>query len=219
MSSKIIESLTVRKSDSIFHKIHLTEIINVDILKKLINSKEILQFIWDERSGCSYTTEREQLIKYLGNYDKKKNVIKTEYYLSRTKYGRTHAKDSLALICLRRELRQVLCVEREEEDGTLIYRYVDIDMKNAHPSILIQLLKKHILAHIQLEKYVNNRDEWLKQIMDTYDVDRDRAKRLPLIYLYGGSFEAWACPTVKNIKGKEVVVEKGIFMLEATSYT
>ena len=37
----------------------------------------------------------------------------------------------------------------------------DIDMKNAHPVILLYICKKHGIDHAQLESYVNNRDEIL----------------------------------------------------------
>ena len=42
----------------------------------------------------------------------------------------------------------------------------DIDMKNAHPVILLYICKKHNIACAQLESYVNNRDEVLAKWSD-----------------------------------------------------
>ena len=59
------------------------------------------------------------------------NGGKTEYTKSSDGYGRRFPKRGLSLSLVRKKVRHTLC------EG----RYVDFDMKNAHPEILCQLLK------------------------------------------------------------------------------
>lgn len=76
--------------------------------------------------------------------------------------------------------------------STLAYEnYYDIDFKNSHPTILIQLLKKNDIKCKSLKKYVKNRDQILEETCEWYDIDKDVAKILYVQILYGGTYESW----------------------------
>ena len=100
-------------------------------------------------------------------------------------YGRCNPEGALGLFCIRREIRQTLCKGQ----------YIDIDIENCHPVILYQICNKfkEQFENIEyIEKYVKNRNKYLNQVMEYYEVDRDSAKKLFIILLYYGSFTTWA---------------------------
>ena len=53
----------------------------------------------------------------------------------------------------------------------------DIDMCNAHPSILVKLCEKHNIACEELKRYVNNRDEFLNELTETQGLSKADAKK------------------------------------------
>ena len=68
-----------------------------------------------------------------------------------------------------------------------------LDFANCHPNIMHQALAASGKAGFsKLAEYCADRDRVLQEVMDTYGVDRDAAKRLFIRLLYLGSFEAWA---------------------------
>ena len=72
---------------------------------------------------------------------------------------------------------------------------VDIDMVNAHPSILYQFISGDPAirpeCYTALREIVENRDTVLADIMRVYGVDRKLAKRLILRPFFGGTTGAW----------------------------
>jgi P4 family phage/plasmid primase-like protien len=138
--------------------------------------------------------EKKQLIQYKMNYDKKKEMIKVLYEIPNKccGFGRVYAKNNLSFIGLKKEIRHALSIDN----------YVDIDMKNAQPTILEQICKKNNIECKYLSKYVDNRDDILKEVMEIYKVPRDQAKELFIIIMYYGSFNKWC--EINGIKGKEM---------------
>jgi hypothetical protein len=63
--------------------------------------------------------------------------------------------------------------------------YNDIDMKNAHHSILVQYCKKKGWECPELEKSVKNSDQYLKDIMEADKLTKGEAKRIKLAVSYG----------------------------------
>jgi phage/plasmid-associated DNA primase len=63
---------------------------------------------------------------------------------------------------------------------------VDFDMKNAHPTILINLCQKHNIPHDHISTYINHRDEIIQQLVNYGCKDRDSVKRLVLTLINGG---------------------------------
>ena len=164
-------SLTLQPVKSKLNNITCIEIINNKILDKLINSNLLLKDPWN-----GYENEKEQLKKYKST---KGNIV----YKKVCKFGRTFCKLSAGLQSLRKEIRHTIAKDN----------YIDIDITNCHPVLLLQILKMNNYPNIKyLEKYVNDREEYLNTIIDKYNTTRDEAKQLFIRLLYGGKFESWA---------------------------
>jgi hypothetical protein len=68
-----------------------------------------------------------------------------------------------------------------------------LDFANCHPNIMYQALEMSGRAEFtNLGEYCSNRDRLLKEVMATYGVDRDAAKKLFIRLLYLGTFKSWA---------------------------
>ena len=107
-------------------------------------------------------------------------------------FGRVFGMGSLGLQNLRREVRHTIAHEY----------YYDIDIVNAHPIIISQIMRQHKIECPCLNKYVKERDDHLNEVMTKYNVDRHTAKELFIIIMYGGGFDRW----VENDKGKKIDV-------------
>lgn len=71
-------------------------------------------------------------------------------------------------------------------------QYVDIDIINAHTAIIIDICTKHNIECERISEYHNQRDKFLNDIMEFYEVERQAAKTLVTIIMNGGSFKTWA---------------------------
>lgn len=127
-----------------------------------------------------------QLKKIIKN---KSDIIHTKYNFSKTllTYGRLFPQNP-SLASMPREIRNCLANEK----------YYDIDMKNAHPTLLSQYCKKNYIRCDILDKYVANRDEILNKICQDSGVDKDEAKQTFLSLLNGGKGGGWQIPKYKG---------------------
>lgn len=186
--------LQLEKRENILNGKIMMESVNIDILKKLINSSDedglLLSYekitnediYTNEFTKKIYCTEREQLKKYLEKIKFRFAFVKYEKTRKLENFGRVFPALSLSLFSFRKQIR-----------GALAYGlYVDIDIQNAHPSILLQICKDNNIECKYLEKYVNNRDKYIETVMKFYDIKRETAKELFIILLYFGSFRKWA---------------------------
>lgn len=64
--------------------------------------------------------------------------------------------------------------------------YHDIDMENSQPRLLVQICEQNGWMCDNLKLYVANRSEYLQTIMDYKRCDRDAAKQLCLMVMFGG---------------------------------
>ena len=149
------------------------------------------------------TTKRHDKYDLMGEFTKVKNyckdIIKTNNQ-QKVRYGFAKNKDvgrlqskNPSLQRLYNGIRGVLC------DGLMF----DIDMKNCHPCILLNLCKQHNIKFNYLLDYINNRDEFLNELMSEYDLSKSEAKSVLLSALNKTT------PTTKINKKK--VKSKGIF--------
>jgi len=154
------------------------DVINTEILDKIINStlKEDSEE-WNESLQLEKIRNRIQ-----------KDMLKVIYKRSKNMtYGRVVPEGNLSLSMMRRQLRHSVCKWLVKE----VYEeyYYDIDIENCHYVILQQLCKHNNIKCDSITKYVNNRDETLKMIMDEWKIERADAKRLFIIAIYGGSIQ------------------------------
>jgi hypothetical protein len=174
-------TLTLKPVKTVLNKIVCREKVDITILNKLINSSLLKDTFNNSIVGKIYANEKEQLLKY-------KSIIDTNGYANvkynKTKdisFGRVFPNKSLGFISIRREIRQTLAKNY----------YVDIDVENCHPTMLLQICEHFGLECRVIKKYVSNRDKYLKHCMNEYGIDREQAKRLFIILLYGGSLDKW----------------------------
>lgn len=94
-------------------------------------------------------------------------------------YGRLYGTKG-AFETLEKEVRGTICKEY----------YNDIDVVNCHPVILVQFAKSKYNTDLpEVDKYVQQREKYLKTVMDEDSITRDEAKQAIISILYGG-----ACP-------------------------
>lgn len=107
--------------------------------------------------------------------------VPVNYYFSKgaMDFGRLYAEGSLSLQNFRKGIRHTLA------DNV----YDDIDMVNAHPVLLVQYCDKNNIECNLLRDYVENREDWLNEIIDFHNISRDCAKTLVLKLCYLGNYE------------------------------
>ena len=139
---------------------------------------------------CSYLKEEYTFEEFFALWNGNKNDAKIEYkkimdYLdikikqkhSYEKYnhinGRTDGRlygSKSSIQNVSKNIRNFIC------DG----KTTDVDMNNAHPSILYKLCDKYNYECPNLERYINNRDEIIEKIMKDDNICKFEAKKLIL---------------------------------------
>jgi hypothetical protein len=174
--------LTLKKTQSALFNLSLVESIDTSILDKLITSDLLQKDAWiNPQTGekVNYSNEKEHLLALRKKV--KSGKLTVTYKATKLNFGRVYPVRSLSLGSIRREIRHTLAKDV----------YVDVDINNAHPVFLLQLCEENEIDCEYLQKYVRNRDKYLKQVIDTYGVDRDAAKQLFIRLLYFGNFDSW----------------------------
>ena len=166
-----------------FHKAKLKEKVNIKHLYLFTNNPHLLK-------NSNTKNELGQLIGYSKLFKKSSKLASIKYKKSKsTTAGRVYARKSLSLQNIRKPIRHTLAKEF----------YVDIDVENAHPTILHQICLANKIKCPMLSKYVEKREEVLQCIVKKYDlkryeglVSRDDAKDLFISLMYLGSADNWA---------------------------
>jgi len=151
------------------------------IKRSQIFSRPGAGFLYEKRSSLPATVNAN--VDTLWN-NRKKGSINCEqdiiYKLSKSLpgqlgYGRIYGSKG-SLERMEKECRGVLCQNF----------YYDIDIVNCHPVMLVQFAKnKYQKDLVELEKYCDNRDDYLSRICEC----RDDAKTAIIKILYGGKNE------------------------------
>lgn len=171
-------NLTLKSSKSTLDNLIQYEYIDVEVLDKLINSNLLKN---NNKYDKIYNNERDQLLSYKENiingqakvqYNKVKNML----------YGRVNPLKSLSLFTMRKEIRHTLAKNN----------YVDIDIVNCHPVLLLQVCQKNNIDTDYLHEYVTDRAKHINDVSTHYNVTTDEAKNLFIQLLYFGTFESWA---------------------------
>jgi len=182
------KSLKLETRTSRLNNIVLNEPIDMTILNKLINS-DLLQVVNNSLSHIYYDNEKEQLMRYSELVNN--GIANIKYVLPKNiKIGRVLPEKGLVLFSFRRAIRHTLACNTFE----------DIDIQNAHPILLLEICEFNNIDCKYIKEYVNNRDKYLTEVIDTYKVNKDDAKTLFIILLYFGSFNSWM--KERNIDGK-----------------
>jgi hypothetical protein len=108
------------------------------------------------------------LKKYLKRAIQYNGLVPVEYY-QLDGDGRRFSKD-LSLTNISRPVRHTIVRDN----------VVDIDMKNAHPALVLHLCERHGLTCTYIKQYVMNREPLLTELMTTRGLSRDNAKKMLL---------------------------------------
>lgn len=201
-------SLTITPQTNVLDGIRLFEPVDVVLLDKLIHSDLLRSVFNNSNAGQIYTTEKEQLIKYRDTMSDGRASI----YYSRPKnnpFGRSNPACAVGLFPIRREIRHTLAVER----------YHDYDVKNAHPSILLQVCQKADIECPRLYLYVKQRQDYYDLVVKDYGCTEEQAKGLFIILLYGGGIKRWALKNEIDISKVAMQYKRGNEILENADIT
>ena len=183
---------------TIFHKKNCKEVIDITKLYGFIKNEMGVSYQSVRRYGKGigkiYNTELEHMIDYKKLYHKKSNSFQVFHKLAKHKWGRITPTNYLSLSIFHRPTRHAFC-----EDY-----YIDYDMINAHPSLIHEICKHHNLHNQYLADYVANPKHYRQVIMNHHNCDKDRAKRLPIILMFGGTYHTWVeeCDITTNNTNK-----------------
>ena len=129
-----------------------------------------------------YLNEKTQLKTYLTKYSKKLGGFKVKY-IKPTKYGRVFPQKSLGITSFAKKTRNTLIKD-------LCYDY---DLKNAQPELLRCICKANNIPCEIVEKYCNEREAIIAEIMTAGGelCTRDHVKSLIIRLSFGGCFDRW----------------------------
>ena len=102
-------------------------------------------------------------------------------------YGRVNPVGAFGLYSIRRELRQTLAQGQ----------YVDIDIDNCHPVLLVDLCRRVNEPCDIIADYVVNRAKWRGEVEQAYLADltpaeaKEGSKKLFIQLMYHGNFDKW----------------------------
>lgn len=197
-------SFAVSPKSNVLDSITLNEKIDRSTLVKLINSS-LLKVTFNNKMARMYANEKTQLSAYLAKLEN--GLVSVSYNRnSNNPYGRSNPDRALGLYPIRREIRHTLSSNE----------MTDLDIKNCHPVMLLQICDIEGIECPQLSDYVNNRQVYFNDGMKAYGCSQEEIKRLFIIYLYGGGFENWA-GEIDVSKCESRVVHDG-FILELDSF-
>ena len=146
------------------------ENINITRAQWLLETYTLENFItiYDGKKGDA-KKEYDKVIKYLAHKVKKPDERTSYKYHGSRINGRLYGINSLQTI--KRQIKSFLTEKITS----------DIDIANCHPVILLELCLKHEFECIALKQYVNDRETYLKKIMEDDSLDREGAKKKILV--------------------------------------
>ena len=153
-----------------------------------LSQNDCLQEKWDLNNYSQkvaanlYLNEKIQLKTYLTKYSKKLGGFKVKY-IKPTKYGRSFPQKSLGITSFAKKTR-----------NTLIRNlYYDFDLKNAQPELLRCICKANDIPCETVEKYCQEREGIIAEIMTAGGerCTRDLVKSLIIRLSFGGCFDRW----------------------------
>jgi hypothetical protein len=155
-------------------KLEFTEKINFEICKKLKNLtlSQFTELLDDS------TTKRKDDYDIKKEYTRLKSLCNAFYKSNNNHkviYGFVENKDFGRLQAKNASLQRVFNGFRGILSHNITY---DLDMVNCHVAVMVNLCKKHKIRCDELEKYIENRDDYLNEIMIEFDISRSIAKTL-----------------------------------------
>lgn len=185
-----IKNINVRKTK---------EVVNINKLQLILNNTDYFQsHMMPETFQGDYAFSWAILRKYNDKLNRK-GVIDVKYKQIDSS-GRIYAVEGLSLGAMPRLIRGALA------NGL----YIDIDIENCHPVILLHLCGKLNIVAPELTRYINNRNLCIDELINANSLcDRAYIKKVILAVMNGGSADYNAInPTEWIVRFREEI--KGI---------
>jgi hypothetical protein len=139
--------------------------------REIINTQNLNKIITAKKTDYDTITELKKLKRRLGKSNE--HVVKFKLSNDGENPGRLYPqRGAMSLQNLKKDVRKALTHDN----------YTDIDMVNAHPTILSQLFARLKIPCPMMDKYVKNRDSLLAET----GMPRDDAKLAFIRLMYGG---------------------------------
>jgi len=182
-------SIMLTKRSSVLDGIVLLEVIPIERIKALLKSNLLLaswgeDYNWDFHKKLimeQYANEKDQIQKYLQNYNKALGAVSVKYGKPKHKWGRAFPFKSLGLSCIRRTIRNSLIDDI----------YYDFDISNAQPQIIRNLCESNNIPCPIIKRYCAERSQIKRMVAEHYGVSEDTAKELFIRLCFFGSFVGW----------------------------
>lgn len=169
-------------SKSIYDKVNCREYCNIKRVFGFIKNQLGISYNGIKRyEHLPFQTELDQLIKFKDAWNKRNKCFVTCHQLSKHKWGRISPSGSISLSIFHRPTRHGLADEY----------YVDLDMVNCQPTIMVEILKQHNIHKSVLTKYAAEPKPYREHIMEHHKCSKDVAKNLPITLLFGGTYDGW----------------------------
>lgn len=154
--------------------------INLYLFEKVIdNLDDVKDFV-----GLCYDPKECKRVEWNGTktiltetFKRKKKNPSVIYAPTKSNPKGRHFSKEKSLQGMSRTIRHLICHEN----------YTDIDIKNCHPVVLVQLCKLYNFDCSHIEFYNNNRDKCLDELMNITKLSKDECKQSLLSLLNGGS--------------------------------
>lgn len=180
--------LAILQTSSFIAEKTFLEQIPYHYVEQLINSQHLMDK-WDltnysqKEASKNYLNEREQLKSYLDKFKKKNNCFVVNYKKARHGWGRVFPIKSLGLTSFAKKTRNTLIKDT----------YYDFDLKNCQPEILRNICKANNILCPVIDKYCNERETIILDIIKNSDnkCNRDLVKSLMIRLSFCGTFEGW----------------------------
>jgi len=159
--------------DTIFQKIELHEKININDIHNLLKNKIFKDYERSKKgkstSGASLNNMKKKLID---------NTLSVKYSRS-IDFGRVYGAKSITYQFLNKRIKNSLCRDN----------YMDIDIANAHYTILYNLCKNKKIKVPYIKQYVMKRDEIMLEYMKKFNLNKIQVKRIFNSMLYNPNGE------------------------------
>lgn len=181
----MMSSMRNSESDNALENVNCVEVINYERLQELLKYAPHCKEFNDK--------QKEQIIslayvKYAKQPSGELGQAQIRYApKSANRLGRVYHKvNGKALQQQSKNVRHILC---HKNNGECLY--IDIDIVNCHPVLIIQMCKVYKIPCDVIETYVKDRECILKQVMTKHKCSRSQAKKLFIRLLYSGKWDNW----------------------------
>ncbi|MEW8548359.1 MAG: hypothetical protein AB2693_33055, partial [Candidatus Thiodiazotropha sp.] len=156
-------------------KIVLREMIDRSKLEYIVNNPDKFELGSRFIKGKKVDNDSQLTLlkEYLSRTNNRGECLMT--YHQRNGFGRYWTTEKMGLQNMSRKIRHTLCKDK----------MLDIDMKNAHPTLLSGYCHAHGIPCDGLDKYISNREEMLAEYMKKNNTSRDEAKKTLLAIING----------------------------------